>query len=713
MCPVPFWTSPRRGVSSSAGRVRSAARHARFAERHALLLERPKRSGGIGVRDGAHCEFSLRNAQSRLSRALLGAAVILLVSGLSAVAHAKVRVCIISTTDDTGQGSSKELRKQLEASLAEDPELEVVPYGAYVKAAVDAGIPQNRWTEVPVLAQLAPQLRFDAALLVVLSRHGRKYRMIVFAIEPTTGKRVAKASTRLPRASLPDERAKEVTSQLKRELVENVKVAEPQPPDQPPDDVGEGTGDSPPDDSTGTDDWPEDGGDSGGEGEGGEGEGGEGQGGDDEWGDFDEEAFEEIVQDELVSSLKIETGGRVRVEHHSYFTDLGEDKINGRNSLDLALRAKASLKSVVTEGRFLVRYDYNDPTRNRVDAEEAYIQFGLGVLTLRAGKTMVSWGTANLRNPTDVLNPVDYRDPLEDEKLGLWMLRAKLVLGPVLLDGYCLPVHQPHMIPFYDRVGADGLPTSASRWVPDVDERDLPDERGVRYGFDEELPRLGPPRHLQGALRLAASVLEADLSIGYAYLFDRMPTVNVDVAPAPPSVDVTLRRSYDRIHAITADLERTFGGFRVAAEGLVVMTEDLDDREEQLENPFATVVLGVDYLTPDFFTDHKMQFFLDFTYTHMLVGELEGALADLRHPLPLALLSRVSYEWGQDFKIDLNFISALHRFDILVYPEVEYIVMDNVSVQLRGMFLFGDEDEGYFGPNRENSRVMANVEVRF
>lgn len=46
---------------------------------------------------------------------------------------------------------------------------------------------------------------------------------------------------------------------------------------------------------------------------------------------------------------------------------------------------------------------------------------------MRIGKQLVSWGTADIYSPTNNLNPVDYTDffDLEDNQLGVWMLRAK------------------------------------------------------------------------------------------------------------------------------------------------------------------------------------------------------------------------------------------------------------------------------------------------
>jgi len=79
--------------------------------------------------------------------------------------------------------------------------------------------------------------------------------------------------------------------------------------------------------------------------------------------------------------------------------------------------------------------------------QEAYIDYYLGSLDLRAGVQIISWGTAYSINPTDNLNPFDLSEEeafILEEKLGATALRLKYYpLTNIILTGVYLPYFVP------------------------------------------------------------------------------------------------------------------------------------------------------------------------------------------------------------------------------------------------------------------------------
>ncbi|MCK5242655.1 hypothetical protein KAR34_09405 [bacterium] len=86
--------------------------------------------------------------------------------------------------------------------------------------------------------------------------------------------------------------------------------------------------------------------------------------------------------------------------------------------------------------------------------QEAYIDYYLGSLDLRAGVQIISWGTAYGINPTDNINPFDLSEEqvfIPEEKLGVTALRLKYYLPANLsLTG----VYLPYFVPMLEMPGA-------------------------------------------------------------------------------------------------------------------------------------------------------------------------------------------------------------------------------------------------------------------
>ena len=79
--------------------------------------------------------------------------------------------------------------------------------------------------------------------------------------------------------------------------------------------------------------------------------------------------------------------------------------------------------------------------------QEAYIDYYLGSLDLRAGVQIISWGTAYSIGPTDNLNPFDLSEEetfIPEEKLGVTALRLKYyLLTNIILTGVYIPYFMP------------------------------------------------------------------------------------------------------------------------------------------------------------------------------------------------------------------------------------------------------------------------------
>ena len=101
--------------------------------------------------------------------------------------------------------------------------------------------------------------------------------------------------------------------------------------------------------------------------------------------------------------------GRLRVE---YDHDVGD---NMRLYVDTLLVAD---DDEFTHG-FVDDFEDDDPQRNYLNLTEAFLDIYFDDFDLRLGKQIVTWGKADVANPTNNISPTDYSNFLDDEKMGV------------------------------------------------------------------------------------------------------------------------------------------------------------------------------------------------------------------------------------------------------------------------------------------------------
>ncbi len=615
-----------------------------------------------------------------MRRGWLVAAALLAAVPALAEEGARPRLCLVRVVDNTNRGSEAGLHATLEAELAQHPEIELITGAAYARVAKDRGIPARRLADADVLTQLAGPLRLEVLLIGRLTRRGSGYRLYLSALAPKDARVIADAHVDLTKPRLGASAAAALVRALRAELP----LAPPAPGEVPAPEPAPVVNDA-------------------------------------EWQSSDL-SFDAPSPEAAQAATSVELGGRVGIEAVSYPESLGPDAPRGRHALDVALRARVDTERGRAYASVLLRRDFDEPERDRLDAEEAYVDLPLGPFTLRAGQLITSLGAATLYNPTDVLNPRDLRDPLDPEKLGTWAARVSLPLGTSVLEGYYLPVPAGHLLPSIDGIDPDGSLVSRSRWIGHVPDLGIAPPAGLPLRIElGDGGRPSPaPQHGQGAGRLAMSLPGADVSLGYAYLYDRFPTYRLSVVPVfptdgtPPYADVTVQPRLQRQHVLTADLESTFGKLRLAAESAAFITKDRGGEDPAVEDPYLVSTLGGDYQTSQFAVDHSLHFFLEVTYAASRAHDgWERAESSLRHPYPLAVLGRVAYELGSDVRLELNAVSSLLGYDVLVVPRLEYVVLDKLKAELTGAWLAGDDADGFFAPFADNSRLGASVTATF
>ena len=186
------------------------------------------------------------------------------------------------------------------------------------------------------------------------------------------------------------------------------------------------------------------------------------------------------------------------------------------------------------------REDYTsaflDENESDIDFHEAFIR---GSLTknfdIKVGRQIVVWGKSDNIRVTDILNPLDLRQPgmtdIEDLRLPVFMTRLDYYYSNVALSGFLIHERRFNRLPVFG---------SPYYYLPyDIDD-DEPSQR-----FD----------NMEVAVSLAATYPGFDISVYAADTYDNTPYLGKDG-----------RMKYPRITMIGAALNKAYGNFLVKFE---------------------------------------------------------------------------------------------------------------------------------------------------
>ncbi len=184
-----------------------------------------------------------------------------------------------------------------------------------------------------------------------------------------------------------------------------------------------------------------------------------------------------------------------------------------------------------------VKYEYE------AEVQEAYVYLPNDVLNLRIGNQIVRWGYGQFNKPSDVLNPMDYREglfsDLEVPLVPVFMVHLDRNVGPVNVSGVYIPFFSPNRTNLF---GQDWAPLSAMGGNPAfATAGGMTQMSGMIGGLipggieDDVQPLMlatHPPdeglENGQFGTRLATRIADVDLSLIYFYGWDKLPHIKVD-----------------------------------------------------------------------------------------------------------------------------------------------------------------------------------------
>lgn len=386
--------------------------------------------------------------------------------------------------------------------------------------------------------------------------------------------------------------------------------------------------------------------------------------------------------------------GRLRVE---YDRDIGD---NMRVYVDALLMAD---DDEFTHG-FVDDFEDDDLRRNNFNFTEAFLDIYFADFDLRLGKQIITWGKADVANPTNNINPTDYSNLLDDEYIGVVAADLNYYWNDWNLQIVGVPGFTPTRFPPVDTrfslVPPGGIATIEDPLLPFA----------LLVPIEEPVLPSNTTDNIQFGVRLQTTYRGWDFSVSYYDGINDIPAATARLAPTPFPVEIpeAIVPVYHRYRAIGGDFATTFDrwGFHGEAAQLIFDGGLEDDRFQY--------VLGLDYTKSDILFDHDLFAIIEYVgeeVTSEGTGFSTGTALD--RVLVSAVAGNITYEFSDYSKVELRGAADFHKGDdYYIQPQFVHKVTDDFEVTV-GLDILGGPSDTFFGQFRDNDRVFVKLKYTF
>lgn len=328
---------------------------------------------------------------------------------------------------------------------------------------------------------------------------------------------------------------------------------------------------------------------------------------------------------------------------------------------------------------------------------------------LAVGKQIYAWGTADGFNPTDNLNPRDYHDVPDREKMGIFSFAAGYYPQDASITFVVIPLFTPSRLPLIN-----------SRWNADPNRKptttndaglagaSIPPGTSVRR---REMPGARLDK-IQAGIRAKQTVAGWDLSVSYFDGFDTQPVVRV--------VGSTARPRFNRMHVIGTDFSTTSGRLEYHGEWAWKLYES------GRATSILPVVLGGMYTWDDDWVKNlgldqilwNLEYSREITL-HKRDNDQYHESAIFTRPFQNSILSRLTMKFDENNELHLSgnynlrhHATKRHHANSYLQPKVIHKFSDALKAE-GGLELFWGAHNSFWGKWKRNDRTFINLTYLF
>lgn len=349
---------------------------------------------------------------------------------------------------------------------------------------------------------------------------------------------------------------------------------------------------------------------------------------------------------------------------------------------------------------------YHTPGETTLDLWEGYVDLYGSFYDLRIGKQIVTWGTGDNINPTDNLNPWDlgrktpFSEPAE-KKLPVNMVNAKFYLGSfTTLNAIWILDYHPFRLP-------DTSVWNMSRSLPQPTVPPGITVTGVGSPVDAGEPA-NTLENSEYALKFASTFAGVDYSASYFHGWENFPTLHPEMqvdsvnAQGQKFATVTPVQRYHSIDVVGGDFATSVYGIGVRGEAGYFMTEDMDEEDPYIADPYWFYVFGLDY------TFHN-GLYVNTQYSEGVYRKF-GIQADQGDDRMVNL--GFTYDVNDYNSLEIGSMYLIEDENYILQPKYIRTIGNAVDLTLGAYIIDGNSAE-HFGAFRSNDQVYAELKYSF
>ncbi len=405
--------------------------------------------------------------------------------------------------------------------------------------------------------------------------------------------------------------------------------------------------------------------------------------------------------------------GTLEYKFFGQFFKVKQDKKQFLNELILKLDAKRNLgekaslilKPVLradnrhfTSG-VIDKIKETDERRYYVNFKELYAVTRGESLDFHVGKKLYTWGKAEGYNPTDVINPHDYLDFPDREKIGVFSASVEYAIGDYALDAVYIPFFTPSR-----------LPGDKNRWTG-TSEDDISNITGVAgLPAGDIKPRELPVNNIgnsQLASRLRATLSGWDFALSYYHGFDSAPVVEERMV----NLIRQFTPKFNEINSYGFSTATTFDKLEAHLEALY------RDTANGRDDDFISYIAGGSYSWDELGVEAFEKVTLYFEYAAEKVTNRKDSASfyssdAYTRPFKNAVLGSLNVKFNEDTEFGLGGNYNIDEYDHFIQPKLTHKFSDKLKLKTGLDILTGHKDT-FWGKWRKNDRAFLNMTYYF
>jgi hypothetical protein len=190
--------------------------------------------------------------------------------------------------------------------------------------------------------------------------------------------------------------------------------------------------------------------------------------------------------------------------------------------------------------------------------------------------------------------------------------------------------------------------------------------------------------------------------------------------PSVKDATTNINLDYDQLQVFGVDAETVKGPYSVRGELAYYLTEDIDGDDYSTHNNSVQWVVGFDRDLPWSNLNLNVQELGSYIINYSEVQDNVTTLGfDMdENNADCASNDKVIVKLSDSFKNEtikpaVSVLYGIEGMDLVIMPEVSYIVKDGFEVTASGNFVFSDETTGEYSEYNGNSELQLNVEYSF